>query len=143
MAGFSLFDPNYDPNQNSAFYGQNNWMNTPTQSLSFGSPQAATFNTQPLTNNGFNWNRLGAGINFGVQGLSALGNLWGAFQSNRMAQRQFDFTKDITNTNLNNQIKTYNTSLEDRARSRAAVEGQSPQETQDWIERNRLTRSGS
>lgn len=146
MAGFSLFDPNYDAAQNSAFYGQNSWMNNPSQGLSFGTPSAGGAgafggSSYPVAS-GFNWQGLGKGINFGMQGLAALGNLWGGFQSAKLAKENFDFTKSVTNTNLDNQIKSYNTGLEDRARSRAAVEGQSPQETQDWIDRNRLTRSG-
>ena len=76
----------------------------------------------------------------GFQGLNALGNLWGAWQSNRLARDQLDFTKRITNTNLNNQIQSYNTALEDRARSRAAVEGQTSAQEQAYVDRNRLTR---
>lgn len=143
--GFNLFDPNYNAAQNSAFQGQNGWLSNPTQQLSFGPNTAgsalSTFGGNQATG-GWDWGKIGSGINIGMQGLTALGGLWGAQQSNKLARQNFDFTKDVTNTNLNNQIKSYNTNLEDRARSRAVVEGQSPSETADWIERNRLTRSG-
>lgn len=76
----------------------------------------------------------------GLQGLNTLGNAWGAWQSNKLAKDQLNFTKMIANTNLNNQIKSYNTALEDRARSRAAVEGQTSAEQQSYVDRNRLTR---
>jgi len=79
-------------------------------------------------------------LKMGLSGLSTLGNLWGAWQSNRLARDQLNFTKGVTNTNLNNSIQSYNTALEDRARSRAAMEQQTPQQMQDYIDRNRLSR---
>lgn len=80
-------------------------------------------------------------MQMGLQGLNTIGNIWGAWQSNKLARDQLNFTKMITNTNLNNQIKSYNTALEDRSRSRAAVEGQSASEAQSYIDHNRLSRS--
>lgn len=80
-------------------------------------------------------------LQMGIQGIGTIGNLWGAWQSNKLAKNQLNFTKMITNTNLNNQIKSYNTALEDRSRSRAKVEGQSSAEAQDYVDRNRLSRS--
>lgn len=76
----------------------------------------------------------------GLQGLNTLGSLWGAFQAQKLAREQFDFTKSTTNTNLNNSIKSYNTSLEDRARSRGFTEGQSGGQIQSYIDSNRLSR---
>jgi hypothetical protein len=75
-------------------------------------------------------------------GLQTIGNLWGAWQAMKLAKEQFKFTKEVTNTNLNNQIKTYNTALGDRSRSRAAVEGQSQATAQAYVDQNKLTRSG-
>ncbi len=150
MAGYTLFDPNYNAAQNAAFYGGNtNWMTNPSQGLAFGAntygasaPAIGTAGLGAGGGQGFNWQGLGQGINTGIGALSTIGNIWGAFQSNKLARQQFDFTKGVTNTNLNNQIQSYNTQLEDRARTRAAIEGTDPKETQDWIDRNRLTRSG-
>lgn len=87
----------------------------------------------------------GLGLNVGtanmaLSGLNTIANIWGAFQAAKLAKRQFNFTKDITETNLANQIRSYNTALEDRARSRAVVEGQSSQQMQDYIDRNRAMR---
>lgn len=76
-----------------------------------------------------------------LSGLGTLGSLWGAFQSAKMAKKQFRYTKDVTENNLANQIKSYNTSLEDRIRSRAAVEGMSPEMAQQYLDRNRLSRN--
>ena len=63
-------------------------------------------------------------LNMGVNALAAIGGLYNAFQSNKLAKEQFAFTKEVTNTNLNNQIKTYNTTLEDRALARGRLNGE-------------------
>lgn len=76
----------------------------------------------------------------GLYGANTLGNLWGAWQANKLAKQQLSFTKDIGNANLNNSIKSYNTTLADRAGSRAAMEGWSPERTQAYIAENKLTR---
>lgn len=86
----------------------------------------------------------GLGLNIGtgqlaLGGLSALSNLWGANKQLRLAEDQFDFTKKIATTNLNNQVKSYNTALEDRTRSRAAMEGSSAAEAEAYIDKNRLS----
>lgn len=81
-------------------------------------------------------------LQMGMQGLNTIGNIWGAWQSNKLAKDQLDFTKRITNANLSNQIKAYNTALEDRSRSRAFTEGQSSAEAQAYVDRNRLSRDG-
>ena len=79
--------------------------------------------------------------NLALSGLQTLGNLWSAFQMNKLAKKQFNYTKDVTETNLANQIQSYNTALEDRSRSRAFVEGQSADQAQAYIDQNRLSRN--
>ena len=79
-------------------------------------------------------------LQLGLGLLSSLGGIYGATQASRLARDQFKFTKDVTNTNLNNQIKSYNTALEDRARSRAVQENRSDASAQEYIDRNRLSR---
>lgn len=84
---------------------------------------------------------LGANIptfQLGLSGLNALGGLYGAFQANNLAKDQFNYAKKITNTNLANSIKSYNTTLSDRANARASVEGWSDQQTQDYVNKNKL-----
>ena len=73
-------------------------------------------------------------------GLQTIGQLWGAIQSAKMAKKTMAFEKEKFNTNLTNQIKSYNTQLMDRGRSRAVVEGQTPQQAQAYIDQNKLTR---
>ncbi|MNE59470.1 hypothetical protein D3C80_1545650 [compost metagenome] len=87
---------------------------------------------------GFGWN-IGTGLT-ALGGLSALSNIWGANKAQGLAEDQFKFTKAVTNTNLNNQIKSYNTSLEDRLNARGVTQGDDPTVTQAQIDKNRLSR---
>lgn len=95
---------------------------------------------------GLQGNGAGTGLGFNIGtgqlalgGLSALTNIWGANKQMKLAEDQFDFTKKIATTNLNNQVKSYNTALEDRIRSRAAVEGSSSAEAEAYLNKNRLS----
>lgn len=83
---------------------------------------------------GFNMPTLGLAI----QGLSALGNFYQGLQANKLARKQFNFQKDFANTNLNNQMQSYNTALTDRAYARASMDSNFNPEK--YIEENRLTR---
>ena len=74
----------------------------------------------------------------GLQGLGTLGNLWGTFQSNKLARDSFNFQKDFAQKNLANQIKSYNTALTDRATSRGFVQGDMKDTTQQYINDNKL-----
>lgn len=79
-------------------------------------------------------------VNAGLGVVNTIGNLWGAYQANKMAKKDFAFRKDITETNLANQIQSYNTALSDRARSRAFTEGQSDSQRDQYIAENSLKR---
>lgn len=74
-------------------------------------------------------------------GLSTIGNLWTAFQAQKLAKEQFNFQKDFANTNLANQIKSYNTALEDRITARSFTQGDDEATTQAYIEKNKLSRN--
>lgn len=80
--------------------------------------------------------------NLALSGLNTIGSLWGAFQAAKLAKQQFKYTKRVTDTNLANQIQTYNTGLMDRANNRAIVEGRSPEQTAAYIDANSLRRYG-
>lgn len=87
----------------------------------------------------------GLGFNIGtgqmaLSGIGTLGGLWAAQQGNKLANQQFKYQRGITDTNLNNQIKSYNTALTDRLTSRGVAQGQSSAEVQAEIEKNRLSR---
>lgn len=51
--------------------------------------------------------------------IGAFGNVWSAMQSNKLAKKAFEFQKQTYNTNMANQIASYNTAIEDRANARA------------------------
>jgi hypothetical protein len=78
--------------------------------------------------------------NLALSGLQTIAGLWGAFKAASLAKKQFRATNEINQTNLNNQIRSYNTALEDRARSRAVVEGQTAEQTQTYIDQNKARR---
>lgn len=82
----------------------------------------------------------------GLQKLSAgmnmagnLANIWSGYQQNRLARDNFNFQKGIMNTNLANQIASYNTALEDTIRSRYSSREQeaNPNLVSNYLERNR------
>lgn len=79
-------------------------------------------------------------MKLGIEGLSALGGLYTAFKANGLAEDRFDFAKDVTNTNLRNQIASYNTSVRDRARARGVAEGQSQEQINNYVSANSLRR---
>lgn len=74
-------------------------------------------------------------------GLQTIGSLWQAWEANKLARETFKFQKDFARTNLANSIQSYNTTLEDRGRSRAFTEGQSAAEAQAYLDKNRLPTS--
>lgn len=77
-------------------------------------------------------------LQLGLQGVGTIGALWQAWEANKLAKAQFQSQKEFGNINLANQIQNYNTTLEDRSRSRAFTEGQSAAEAQAYIDKNRL-----
>ena len=74
----------------------------------------------------------------GLTGLGAMGNLWGTYQSNKLARDSFNFQKSMAEKNYANQIKSYNTALTDRATTRGFVQGDSTETTQQYINDNKL-----
>jgi hypothetical protein len=80
-------------------------------------------------------------VGAGLQGLQTLAGMWMGMKQLSLAKKQFRFQKDITNTNLANQIKSYNTALSDRARSRGFTEGQSQNQIDSYVRDNSMSRS--
>lgn len=127
-------------------------------SLNFGAsnPTGAYFQQGGGANSGLgpsnpfdmqNMGGLGSGLGFNLGtgqlvlgGIGTLGNLWNSWRAHNLAQDQFDYQKDVINTNLRNQIQAYNTRLAGLARNRAYLSGQDPSSADEYIEENRLRR---
>ncbi len=102
-----------------------------------GAPVAGGLQTG-ANSSGFGFNMPSAQLLLG--GVQTIGSIWNAWESQKLAKKQFAFQKDVTETNLRNQIQAYNTTLEDRGRSRANTEGQSAEVAQSYVDSNRLRR---
>ena len=77
-------------------------------------------------------------LQLGMQGLGTMGNLWGTYQSNKLAKDALNFQKGMAEKNYANQLKSYNTALTDRATTRGFVQGDTAEQTQAYIDKNRL-----
>ena len=113
----------------------------PTQQQQMGPSQAygaqanaGQMNTPQLTG----WQKFG----YVMDGIGAIGGLWGAIQQNKIAKQQLALSREAYNTNMNNTIKTYNTALEDRIRARYVMEGRADQ-ADGYIDEHKLTRDKS
>ena len=92
-----------------------------------------------LDNNKFGMNM--PTLQLGLQGLSSLAGIRAANKGLKQAKEQFEFQKGVTNTNLNNSIKSYNTALDDRINARAAQQGNMSQaQVADYKRLNQLSR---
>ena len=89
-----------------------------------------------VMDNGLGWNL--PTLRLGLSGLMGLGNLYGAFQSNKLANKSFDYSKAMADKNYRNTVQSYNTALEDQRNVRGVMEGKSQAQIQSEIERNRL-----
>lgn len=116
-------------------------VSAPTASGASGSTgvSGVAAGTDGVGGSGFGWNMDTARLALG--GLQTLGSLFMANRSYGLAKDQFNFQKDLANTNLTNQIQSYNTSLADRAAARAHMEGRDQAYVDDYVANNRLTRS--
>ena len=65
------------------------------------------------------WSGIGTGLKTGAE----LANAWSGIQQVNLAKKQFDFTKNLANRNLENQTKLVNNRIEDRQRASNAMTG--------------------
>ena len=70
--------------------------------------------------------------------IGSIGNLWSAWQAQKLAKDQFNYQKGITDTNLANQIQSYNTALTDRINARGFIQGDSQSTIDQYIEKNSM-----
>lgn len=139
MTSFAI--PNYGFDTGNSGLG----LNFGTGAPGLMAPTGATSSPSlaPIAGSGAGGFQLGLNVptlQMGLSGLNSLGNIWGAFQAQGLARDQLNFTRNVTNANLNNSIQSYNTALADRARARGAAEGQSQEEINNYVASNRLSR---
>ena len=109
-------------------------------------PQTQSLAPRPGTNPGqVPWQQQELGANLGTaqlafNGLSSLGNMYAAFNANKLAKKSFEFQRGVTETNLANSIQSYNTKLTDRAAARAVMTGQSDADRDAYVEKNKAVR---
>lgn len=133
---------NFDPNNGLVnAQGLSAWNGAVNQRVN--NPMPEMDGNAGVGNTGGWFGNSGIGLNIptfqlGAQALGSLGNIFNAFQANKMAKKSFDFTKKYAETNLGNSIKSYNTALTDRARSRGVAEGQSQSEIDNYVRTNKL-----
>lgn len=106
----------------------------PTSPLASGIQAPGMGQTTAGTGLGFN---LGT-ANLVLGGIGTIGNLWMAYQAQKLAKEQFAFQKDITNANFANQLQSYNTTLTDKINSRTAQEGGDTADAQAYVDNNKL-----
>lgn len=71
-------------------------------------------------------------------GIQAAGNIFMAFQNNKLAREQFSFQKDAYRTNLANESQAYNTNLAGSAKAAMGFEGRSQDEIDTYVANNRI-----
>lgn len=78
------------------------------------------------------------GLSSILQGIGSLGQVYASIKGLGLAKDQLNFSKEAFQTNLNNQRQSYNTSLEDRIRSRYAYEGRGAAEADKYLQKHSL-----
>lgn len=121
----------------------------PTSNMGFQLPNQQTnlgSMGSGLGGGGLGNNLPGAGFGFnmgtaqlGLDGLKTIGGLYGAYQANKLANEQFDFSKKFAEKNLTNQTQSYNDKMADTLNSRGFTSGTSKEVTAAEIERRKLT----
>ena len=78
-------------------------------------------------------------LSAGMSMIGNLSNIWSGIQQNRLARDNFNFQKGVMNTNLANQISSYNTALEDRVAGRYSDRERTANQAEitDYLDRNR------
>lgn len=79
-----------------------------------------------------------AGLGSIAQGLASLGQAYSAMQGVGLAKDQMKFTRQAFEKNLQNAERSYNTSLEDRIRSRYHTEGRDDSAVQSYLNKHSL-----
>lgn len=154
--GFSsLFGGSSDASSAGTVSGVNSDLLTKLGSLSSSQQSTVLNNLTDLTKTGTSTNALSSlgskssgldttlGMNIGtgqlaLSGLSTLSNLYTAWNAVDLANKNYNLTKATSQANLDNTVKTYNNTLEDKITSRYNTEGRSSADASSYISSHKL-----
>lgn len=83
-------------------------------------------------------NRMGF-VPAAAQSIAGIGQMWTGMQNYKLAKDQFNFSKQAYQQNLANQIKSYNTQMEDRLRGRTSDYEGKEEDVQRELDKRKLT----
>ena len=140
------------PSANDLNFGAQNPTGVLMQANASGGMQAPGFTAPGTVNvqapnvgagNGISNAATPLGMNLGTGQLAlgsidTIGNLWAGWQAQKLAKEQFNYQKGITDTNLANQIQSYNTALSDRITARGFIQGDNQSTIDQYIENNSI-----
>lgn len=148
--------PNSNKNWFNLDFGNQNQDSQPSGFLDFGSlmgggtdPSVRDAQINVLNAQAGNLNQMTQNSQFGLNfntlsgvmdGLNSLGQLWGAYQGQKLAKDQWKTQKSILNTNMMNQISSYNSAMKDRLDTRAHMEGRSQESADAQLEERKARR---
>jgi hypothetical protein len=78
------------------------------------------------------------GLSSILQGIGSLGQVYASIKGLGIAKDQLNFSKEAYQTNLKNTTQNYNTTLEDRIRSRYHTEGRETGEAEKYLSKHAL-----
>lgn len=124
-----------------------NYIENPNAPRGFGNPNSA-LSESGLASLGSGLNTIGGWMDAAggamnlLQGLGSIYSMWNGFNLANdqldLARDQFNFGRNYSSAQLNNNIDSYNTALADRARTRAFTETGNQNAYNDWYEKNKL-----
>lgn len=111
-------------NQSGNSIPQNSFTGLPSVPItdSFGNSRKREIGPTVQSGSGLDWFKNFNNLQALFSGLQSIGGLYNAYNMNKLAKKQFQFTKDFAQENLNNQVQTYNNSKEDLAYARFVSE---------------------
>jgi hypothetical protein len=77
-------------------------------------------------------------LNSAISGINTLGQLYGAYQAQKLGNKQFAFQKALTERNLANSSLDYNTRLENKMAQKAALDGVTPEAQEAYLNSHRV-----
>lgn len=117
-----------------------------TQASGYTAPTAPTTPAADAANPGWfksTFMKEGGGLNFDAIGsladtIGSFGKLYMGYKANKLAEESLAFQKQSYETNLANQISSYNMALEDRINARTAQKNGTQAEADAYINKHKL-----